>query len=221
MHDRLEAVALFKRKAGGQIPVMGWVEGALAEAADLRGVSQIMMDLYDCPEWLEQLLEFCCLLEIEFARAQVKAGADLIGLGDAVASQIGPTAYRRFALPYEKRIFAAVHEMGALCRLHICGDTTAIVQDMAVSGADIIDVDWMVDMKRASEIFGPKAAICGNQDPTAVMLLGTPEQVKEKVRECIERGGPRSLSMAGCEIPDKTPHANLHAQTETLLAHRK
>jgi MtaA/CmuA family methyltransferase len=216
MSDRIDAIACFKQKAGGQIPIMGWVEGALAEAADLRGVTQIMMDVYDNPEWLEQLLDFCCQLEIDFAGAQVSAGADIIGLGDAVASQVGPAAYRRFALPYEKRIFAAVHEMGALCRLHICGDTSSIVHDMAESGADMIDVDWMVDMKRAADAFGEKVAICGNQDPTAVMLLGSPDHVRVKVRESLEKGGPRCFSSAGCEIPDKTPHQNLRAQNEVL-----
>jgi uroporphyrinogen-III decarboxylase len=53
-------------------------------------------------------------VEIAFARAQVEAGADIIGLGDAVASQISPAMYRRFALPYEQRIFQAVHQMGGL-----------------------------------------------------------------------------------------------------------
>ena len=84
--------------------------------------------------------------------------------------------YRRFGLPYEQRIFAAVHEMGALARLHICGNTNRILADMAASGADIIDIDWMVDMRRAGEVFGDGPAVCGNFDPVAVMLQGTPRR---------------------------------------------
>ena len=117
----------------------------------------------------------CTEVAIAFAKAQVAAGADIIGLGDAIASQVSPKTYRQFALPYEQRIFAAVHEMGALARLHICGNTSRILADMAQSGADIIDVDWMVDMGQAAAIFGDRAAVCGNQDPVAVMLNGTPE----------------------------------------------
>ena len=216
MSDRVAAVRHFREQAGGRVPIMGWVEGALAEAADLRGVSTLLLDLYDRPEWVRDLLEFCVEVEIAFARAQVAAGADIIGLGDAIASQVSPAMYRRFALPYEQRIFAAVHEMGALARLHICGNTTHILADMAQSGADIIDVDWMVDMRRAAEVCGHQAAICGNFDPVAVMLQGTPEQVQQATLECLAAGGPRSISAAGCEIPINTPHANLLAQARAL-----
>jgi uroporphyrinogen-III decarboxylase len=48
------------------------------------------------------------------------------------------------------------------------------------------------------------------------MLQGTPEQVRNAVTRCLAQGGPRSISAAGCEIPDGTPHANLHAQAKVL-----
>jgi MtaA/CmuA family methyltransferase len=221
MSDRLEAVRAMAERAGGDIPVMGWVEGALAEVADLRGSGALFMDLYDRPEWLHEALELCTQVEIAFARAQVEAGANIIGLGDAVASQIAPSMYRLFALPYEARIFEAVHEMGALARLHICGNTTHILADMVQSGADIIDIDWMVDMGTAARIFagqdGAGPCVCGNFDPVAVMLQGTPEDVEQATLACMQAGGPHSFSAAGCEIPDGTPPANLHAQEQALL----
>lgn len=216
MSDRLAAVALFRRQVGGTVPIMGWVEGALAEAADLRGVSEIMLDMMDSPEWVIELLERCVEVEIAFARAQVAAGADIIGLGDAIASQISPRAYRTFALPYEQRIFAAVHGMGALARLHICGNTTHILPAMMESGADIIDVDWMVDIGYAAELASDGPAICGNFDPVAVMLQGTPDDVYRAVTECARHGGAKHISGAGCEIVDGTPSENLLAQAQAL-----
>jgi MtaA/CmuA family methyltransferase len=216
MSDRLAAVRAFREQVGGQVPVMGWVEGALAQAADLRGVMELMTDLVLRPEWVEELLELCVEVEIAFARAQVEAGADIIGLGDAVASLVSPGMYERFALPYERRIFDAIHEMGALGRLHICGDTTAIVAGMVDSGADIIDLDWMVDMSAAAATYGRQRSFCGNFDPVAVMLQGTPEQVYEATQACMRAGGPRSFSAGGCEIPDGTPPENLQAQTQAL-----
>lgn len=216
MGDRLAATRALREAVGDDVPVMGWVEGALAEAADLRGVSRLLMDLYDRPEWVRDLLEWCVEVEAAFAVAQVRAGATIIGLGDSVASQISPAAYREIGLPYEKRIFQAVHGAGALARLHICGDTSRILADMAVTGADIIDLDWMVDMADAARAFGTRAAPCGNADPVAVFLQGTPEDIRREVIGCLRRGGPRSISAAGCEIPDGTPHANLRAQVDAL-----
>ena len=216
MSDRLAAIAWFREQVGEEVPIMGWVEGALAEAADLRGVSALMTDLYDRPNFVRELLAVCVEVEIAFARAQIEAGADLIGLGDAVASQISPAMYREYALPYERRIVQAVHEMGGLARLHICGDTTRILEDMVVTEADIIDIDWMVDMATARQVFGGGPSVCGNFDPVQVMLEGTPEEVYKATQQCITAGGERSISAAGCEIPRGTPAENLHAQSRAL-----
>jgi MtaA/CmuA family methyltransferase len=182
----------------------------------LRGLYNLMLDLIERPDWVEELLEVCVQVEINFARAQVEAGADIIGLGDAVASQISPAMYRRFALPYEQRIFTAVHKMGGIARLHICGDTSRIVADMLASTADIIDLDWMVDMGKAAREFGERVSFLGNFDPVAVMLQGSPGDVYRATLDCMTAGGPRSISGAGCEIPDGTPAENLHAQSRAL-----
>jgi uroporphyrinogen decarboxylase len=217
MSDRLEAIRLFRQQAGRQIPIMGWVEGALAEAADLRGVGQLMADLIDRPEWVTELAEFCTEEAIAFARAQIAAGADLIGVGDAVCSQMSPRMYRQFALPYEQRIFAAIREMGAVGRLHICGNTSRIVIDMARSGAGIVDLDWMVDWAAAVKTLAESGvAACGNFDPVRVMLQGTPADVQKAVLDCVAAGDARSFIMAGCEIPDGTPAENLLAQHQAL-----
>ena len=211
MTDRLEAIRALRQAVGDEVPVMGWVEGALAEAADLRGMSQVMMDLVTNPAWLKELLEKCTEVEVAFARAQVRAGAHIVGLGDAVASQISPAMYREFALPYERRIFDAVRAEGGLARLHVCGNTTHLLADMRASGADIVDVDWMVDLRRAVDADG-SAVICGNIDPVSVLLRGIPAEVRAAVRANAAAGRGRWISAAGCEVPDGTPDANLHAQ---------
>jgi MtaA/CmuA family methyltransferase len=216
MSDRLAAIRSFREQVGGEVPIMGWVEGALAEVSDLHSMSLTMVDLKKRPEWLAELLDRCVEVGIAFARAQIEAGADIIGLGDAVCSQISPKMYRQFALPYEQRIFAAVRELGAVGRLHICGNTTHLLSAMVQSGAHLIDLDWMVDFEQAAHAFGDAAAPCGNFDPVQVMLQGAPDTVRAAVRDCVQTGGPRSFSGAGCEIPDGTPSANLLAQYQTL-----
>jgi MtaA/CmuA family methyltransferase len=215
MTDRLEAIRALREQVGGEVPVMGWVEGALAEAADLRGIMNMMIDLVERAEWALELLEICAEAEIAFARAQVEAGADIIGLGDAIASQISPGMYRKFALPYEQHIFSAVKEMGAIPRLHICGNTTRLLPDMARSGAEIYDIDWMVDMERASQAL--PGVVCGNLDPVAIFLQGTPGLVQAGINANAKASAPRWISGGGCEIPRGTPHTNLKAQTQALI----
>lgn len=215
MTDRLKGISAMRAAVGDEVPVMGWVEGALAEACDLRGINHVMMDLIERPEWLKELLERCVEVEVAFARAQIDAGAHMIGLGDAVASQISSRMYREFALPYEQRIFSAVRAMGGIPRLHICGDTTHLLRDMPLTGAQIIDVDTMVDLHLAAEML-KDTVVCGNLDPVAVFLQGTAAQVKQGVRENAAAAGTRWISAGGCEIPDDTPDENIFAQNHAL-----
>jgi uroporphyrinogen decarboxylase len=215
MTDRLEAVKLLRSQVGSEVPVMGWVEGALAEASDLRGMNNLMMDLVKRPAWLKDLLEKCVEVAIAFASAQIDAGAHIIGLGDAVASQISPHMYREFALPYEQRIFKAIRAKAGLTRLHICGNTTHLLKDMAQSGAQIVDLDWTVDLHQAVAALGG-LVVCGNLDPVGVFLQGTPDQVRQGVIANATSASPHWISAAGCEIPDQTPDENLHAQSEAL-----
>src|SRR6266511_92884 len=87
--DRFEAVELLAAQAGDEKIVEGWVEGPCAMAADLRGLNTLMLDFFDDPGLVTDLLEFVTEMELRFAQAQVRSGATLIGVGDAAASLIG------------------------------------------------------------------------------------------------------------------------------------
>ncbi len=211
MLDRIKAVELFRKKVGGTYPILGWVEGAFAEACDLRGMNQTMLDIHKNTERLEQLLEICTEQAIIFAEEQVKAGAEFIGIGDAAASLIGPENYKKFVLPYEKRIIEAVHDLDAKVKLHICGNINPLFEQLVKTKADIIDLDWMVDFKKAVEIFQGQASANGNFDPVDVLMQGSPEKVKKAVEECVNRGDETTFIAAGCEVPASTPYENMYA----------
>lgn len=214
MHERVKAVARMREKVGGELQVKGWVEGPIAQAADLRGINEIMLDLVDDPEWVKEVFEFVVNMEIEFARAQVEAGADIIGVGDAAASLTGPRYYHDYVFPYEKRIVDAIHDMGCPVRLHICGNINAILDDVERLGVDIVDVDYITDLKLAREKLGPDMPIIGNMEPVKYLLNGTPAQIKNKLAECWKICGERFMIGAGCEVPTHSPHENLRAMCE-------
>lgn len=211
MLDRIKAVELFREKVGDTYPILGWVEGAFAEACDLRGMNQTMLDIHENTEKLEQLLEICTEQAIIFAQEQVKAGADFIGIGDAAASLIGPENYKKFVLPYEKRIIKAVHDLDAKVKLHICGNINPLLEQLVETKADIIDLDWMVDFKKAVEIFQGQTSANGNFDPVDILMQGSPEKVKKAVEECVYRGDETTFIAAGCEVPAITPYENMYA----------
>lgn len=214
--DRVNAVRMYKDVVGDEFAILGWVECPFAEAADLRGLKDIMMDIYDSPRMLADLLEIALAQGIEFARHQVDAGAHFIGMGDAVASLVSPKTYRELVLPYERRLIDAVHSMGARVKLHICGNITALLPDIVTSGADIVDVDWMVPLGEACRLADGRCSINGNFDPVSVVMNGTPQAIETAVEECLAAGDNRLFISPGCEVPRDTPPQNLLAIRHAL-----
>ncbi len=215
-YETVAAIELYKKELGDEFPVFGWVEGCFAQAADLRGVDRFFFDLFDDETFARDLLDFCLEQELIYAKAQIEAGADLIGLGDAIASVAGANLYRELAVEYEIKILKAIREMGAKTKLHICGNTSPFLDAIPAEYCDIVDVDWMVDLGAAVRAFGGKSCVSGNYDPVAVMLQGTPESIDRAVRECADVGGSRYISAAGCEVPKFTPPENLMQVRKTL-----
>ena len=209
--QRIESVRKMAAEIGQTHSVLGWVEGPLAEYGDLRGVENAMLDLIDRPEVFIKAGRIIVQNAITFAIAQIKAGADMIGVGDSAASLIAPDMYAELVLPLEQKLIAAVHEAGAAVKLHICGNIKNIVQHMAKSGTDIIDVDWMVPLENARKLTGPQITLCGNFNPAGVLFEGSPQDVADAAKQCIKTGGKRFILMPGCEVPPATPEQNIRA----------
>ena len=220
MHDRVQAAALFREKVGGQLVIEGWIEGPCAESADLRGINRLMLDFYDDPAFVRDLFEFVLDMELRFAKAQVEAGADLIGMGDAAASLVGPQIYEEFVWPYEKRLIDGLHALGTRVRLHICGNASRILKGIGALGCEIVDLDFMVSVAKAREQMGPNQVLLGNLDPVKALRNSVPEAITAAVAQCHREAGPRYVVGAGCEVPRDTPAANLLALRDYARSHK-
>jgi MtaA/CmuA family methyltransferase len=211
MHNGLKALALHKERVGKEMLVEGWIEGPIAEGADLRGINTLMVDFFDDPPFVRDLFAFVIEMELRFAREQLKAGADVIGVGDAAASLVGPDIYNEFVWPYEKKLVDGLHALGGKVRLHICGNIRRILEGVGKLGCDIVDLDSMVPISEARQKMGLDAVLLGNLNPVSVLRDGRPEVVTAAIAECHQQAGPRFIVGAGCEVPRDTPPDNLRA----------
>ncbi len=214
MYDRVKGVAELKRRMGSERFVEGWVEGPCAEAADLRGINRLMTDFFDDPAFVRDLFEFSVDMELRFASAQYEAGADIIGVGDAAASLVGPAIYEEFVWPYEKKLVDGLHALGARVRLHICGKTRRMYPGMGRLGAEIVDLDYFAPVDEARQVMGPDQVLLGNINPVRVLKDGTAESVTAAIAECHRQAGRNYIVGAGCEIARGTPPANVRALTD-------
>lgn len=219
MHDRVRGVALLKKRVRGDKIIEGWVEGPCAEAADLRGINALMMDFYQEPDFVRDLFEFAVAIGLEFAKAQVEAGADVIGVGDAAASLAGPQIYEEFVWPSEKKLVDGIHALGARVRLHICGDTRPILTGMGRLGCAIVDLDYPAPLSEGRAAMGPDQVLLGNLDPVSVLRDGSPQSVYEAAAECHRQAQSRYIVGAGCEVVRDTPPENVHAMRQYARDH--
>jgi len=213
--DRIKGVELLRQRVLQDYPVIGWVEGVLAETADLRGVSALMMDLMEEEDQLTELMDLIYTQQCRFAAEQVKAGADFIGVGNAVASLIGPELYEKYAFKYDKALVNYIQSLGAKVKLHICGNITSLLSLLRQVAPDILDIDWMVNFREAALMFeGTKTRVSGNMDPVAVMLQGDAALVEREVMACASVKDV--FVAAGCEVPAATPETNLYLMDKLL-----
>ena len=220
MTDRVNAAALLKKHVGDQKLIEGWIEGPCAEAADLRGMNNIMIDFFEDPPFVRDLFDFILDMELRFARAQISAGVDIIGIGDAAASLVGPTIYNEFVWPYEKKMVDAIHALNIPVRLHICGNTRAILSGMGKLGCDIVDLDYPSPIADGRAAMGPNQVLLGNINPVQTLRNGTPQSVTAAISECHTAAAPRYIVSAGCEVPRDTPIENVHALRQYARSHR-
>ncbi len=146
-------------------------------------------------EWFSQALEINRI----YARACIEAGADVLYYSDASASPnlLLPDFYYQVGVPAEIELGEFIHKLGCPWELHICGDTTPIIEGMATTGADCLSVEQAVDMKEVVRIAG-KVPVVGNVTPL-LMIDGTEEQIREETMKGLDGGA--KASMLGCGTP--------------------
>lgn len=189
-------------------------------AAALMGIERILVKAVEDPPFVEALMHRCEAWTLAYATALGRAGADLLSGGDSPAGLLGPRLYRRCAWPAEQRLIRRLKTVVDVpVSLHVCGDTTRLLPDLAGTGADVLEIDAPVSLAAACDAVGPGIALWGNLDPVRVLTHGTPEAVREAAQELIRtakaRGHRRFVLSSGCTLTLDTPPENLEALIET------
>ena len=220
----LESTRIVSQTIGKDVFVASLMQGPLNCASQIRGAENLLMDFYDQPQFVEELLSFAVQLEIAFGKALIEAGADCLILGEALCSPsvISPNFYRKFVLAKEKELIGALRAAGAKhIDLHICGNINKILTGCVETEANILDLDWMMNVKEVlntKEIREAGITGCGNLSPAGVLMSQNPEEVVQESRKLIEENKEegRFILSAGCNMqPDSVP-ANLRAMVEAV-----
>lgn len=210
----LETVQGLNAYGGGDIPVLGLFEGPFTTTCRIIETEMIMRTLYKNPRIVDALLDKVTDFLLAFGQALIENGANIIFLPEptASASMISPSAFRQFVLP---RLLTITEKLDVPCILHICGDTSPILDAMGQTGAEVLSLDQCMHLSDSRSIV-PDAVLGGNVDPINSLLHGTKEEVVNDTLKSLRTGGAhRFVLMSGCGVPPQAPVENVRTMVET------
>ncbi len=205
------------------VPLLGFagapwtLASYLVEGGGSKEFGAIKRMLYRDPETLRALLDRLTEMTIRYLAAQIEAGAQAVQLFDTWAGLLAPAAYRDWVLPTHRRIVSAIRGRGVPFILYV-KDAAHVLPELFQTGADVVSLDWRVDLADAAQRFGDVASLQGNLDPSA--LAATPAQIADAVRDLAAAAAPARghiLNLGhGC-LPE-TPVEGVCAFTEAARA---
>ncbi|NOX38174.1 MAG: uroporphyrinogen decarboxylase [Calditrichaeota bacterium] len=225
----LEGIRLVRRELEGRVPLIGF-SGApwtlatyMIEGGASRNFGHIKRWRFGQPDALHQLLERISDAVVAYCRAQIAAGAQAIQLFDSWAGILDAAGFEAFALRYVRKIIQEIRTPGVPI-IYFARGVGAWLPRLATCGADVVGLDWQVDLRTARQILGPRMALQGNLDPTA--LYAPPPVIRQLVREMLKRYGAGSGHVANLghgilpDVPVEHARAFIEAvKTESPVFH--
>ena len=174
----------------GDVPLIGFagapftVASYLVEGGPSRTYARTKRLMYADPDLFEQLLDRLADLALASLRSQVAAGASAVQLFDSWAGALSLSDYLRYAQPASRKVLTGIAETG-VPRIHFGVSTGELLGAMHDAGADVVGVDWRVDLDDARRRLGDEVCLQGNLDPAAV-LAGVDVAV-DRTRDVLRR----------------------------------
>jgi uroporphyrinogen decarboxylase len=189
----MDAIAMTRRGLNGRVPLIGFagspwtLASYMVEGGGSRDFGKIKSMMLDEPALLDQLLRLLAETVRRYCEAQIAAGAQAIQIFDTWGGILDPDHYRRFSLDPVYEILSRMQRGDAHVIIFSKGAAHAL-GEIASTGADVVGVDWTVDMAHAKSVTGGRVALQGNLDPS--FLYASPESIRKEVRSILRKFGP-------------------------------
>ncbi|SMP65270.1 methyltransferase, MtaA/CmuA family [Desulfonatronum zhilinae] len=216
--ERMKGNAFVMRQLSRSFPEKlraALIYGPFTVAGQVVGEERLLRDLVKDPQGVEQLLRRCCRSACDYFELLLAAGANLLWVSDPLAALIPAQDFERFAGKYLRELFERYRDMPSI--LHVCGDTTPIIRDIAATGVSGISFDNCMNLLAVEDDVPPETTIIGNIDPVNIVAQADAAQITNSVIDLVSVMGVHdnfSLS-TGCAVPPSAPPENVKVFVET------
>jgi uroporphyrinogen decarboxylase len=213
-----EAIRRIVKSLGPDVPILGFAASPwtlacyMVEGKTKEGFATVKSFLYHEPKTFRELLHRIAQATIPYLKAQIASGASAVQLFDTWCGELDLHDYNRFVLPAVQEV---IHGLGG--KVPVVYYTKASYHQLpaiAQSGANVLSVDWRVDLTEVRHSLTPRIALQGNVDPA--ILLGPPEKIREVTLGALSAlGGRGHILNLGHGILPHTPVENAKLFIET------
>lgn len=202
-----ELEKLKKAKKNSYKPFGGGCFGPLTIASDIIGIAQCIRMSIKNPKLLKNIVKYVTKYIIKLARKEEDEGADFFWIAEPVASLFSPSAFEKFSGIFINEIYSSINIPGFL---HVCGKTLNHTNKLIETGAQVLSIDYVVDIRKTIGIVPEDIVIMGNINPL-MLLSGTKEEIIKEVSELNKdlRNYKNFIFSSGCLIPQGTPKENV------------
>jgi uroporphyrinogen decarboxylase len=208
----------------GQFVVIAIDFSLFERAWTMRGMTNLLMDMYDHPQFVEDLLDAILEFNLGIVRNAARYPADAIYFGDDWGQQqgmlMGPALWRRFLKPRLARQYAAVHAIGKQVFIHSCGKVIEVFPDLIEIGLDCFNPfqPEVIDVYAAKREFGDRLSFYGGVSTQHLLPYGTPAEVKAEAKRLMQEVGSSGgyIIAPAHAIPKDAPPENMMALIEAV-----
>jgi uroporphyrinogen decarboxylase len=213
-----EAFRRIVREVGPEVPVLGFAAAPwtlacyMVEGRTREGFATVKSFLLRDPATFRELLHRIAQATIPYLKAQIAAGAAAVQLFDTWCGELSLRDYEEVALPAAQEIISGLGDSAPV--IYYTKASNHLLPAVARSGANVLSVDWRVDMRELRDKLGPRIALQGNVDPA--VLFGPPEEIRRVTQEAMAAlGGVGHILNLGHGILQHTPVENAQVFIET------
>ena len=210
----IEAVKIAKAKMGKEYPIVVGTTGPFTIAGHLVGTEKLLLWMIVNQDAVKKFVDIAVQVEKMYIDALIAAGADVIVMSDPSSStdMMSVDMFDSYSKPAIKAVFADAGDVKTV--LHICGNTTALLDHMIDCGVNGLSIEEKVSPEDAVRLVGGRAALVGNVGVVSPLLQGTPEECYEAAKRCKEAGF--NLVAPGCGLAARVPKANIEALVKAV-----
>jgi uroporphyrinogen decarboxylase len=217
----IETIKILRERLQDKVPLIGF-SGApftlatyMMEGGSSKNFIHTKKIMFQNNRLFNYLMDKLTLVVTSYLSAQIRAGVQAVQIFDTWAGAVTPYDYRESILPFVKRTIAELKKEGVPI-IYFANDCAGILKEIKKSGADVIGIDWKIDISDAIKKLGKKVVVQGNLDPCALFL--SKEEIEERVKDILWKGetAKSHIFNLGHGILPETPVENAIALVEAV-----